>query len=73
MYKYKYDEILCKKSKCKIQTQFQIFKDDTYIFSNNIFYFHSVCICIDINLSKLVADNLLQCEKIKEMMFIETD
>ena len=33
----------------------------------------NVCICININLSKTVAEDLLPCEKISKMVFIETD
>ena len=33
--------------------------------------FYSICICIDITLSKTVADNLLQCEKIEKWCLLK--
>ena len=39
MYNIKYDKILCNKSKCKIQVQFKYSRDDTYIFSKQMFDF----------------------------------
>ena len=32
---------------------------------------YSVCICIDINLSKTVADHMLQCEKIEKWCLLK--
>ena len=33
--------------------------------------FYSICICIDITLSKTVADDLLQCEKIEKWCLLK--
>ena len=51
-----------------------IIQDVTYTFLVKMFLVsRSICICIDINLSKTVADDLLQYEKNWKMVFIEID
>ena len=52
---------------------FKYSRDDTGVLSKTILTVYRICICNDINLSKIVADDLLQCEKIENMVFIETD
>ena len=76
MYIYIYDKVLSSKSKRKIANTGSILNiqkmTQTYLL--NIFLvIDNICIFIDINLPKTVANDLLQCHKIEKMVFIEID
>ena len=55
----------------RYRLNFKYSRDDTYVLVTICLIFYSICICVDITLSKTVAHDLLRCEKIEKWCLLK--